>query len=144
MEVGQLRFTHSETWGDILRANLIRPNDAEFIMRAVCNNSSVISVAIIPRGAEELLPRRIQGMWAENGNCTDAETRAVVTETGVRIGHERFEELRYFPQANGPSGGELWGDGTWSPIRYDPNQDVLLGVSRGTMKTFRRCPQQDQ
>jgi hypothetical protein len=143
-EIGRLRFTHSEIWGDILRANLIRRDDPRFVTRAVCDNSRAISVAIIPAGPEELLPRKMQGIWAEDGDCANVEKRALVTETGVRIGNKPFEELRYFPQGNLSAGDELWGDGTWSPISYDANQDVLLGVGRGSMKTFRRCRNEDQ
>jgi len=139
--IGEMRFTHSEKWGDILRVDLLDNPDANVIGRMVCTeNHSNVVVGVVPAGSEELLPREMRGVWAPDGECGTLSKRAVFSANGVALGDRPPSEMRYFPQGQPLGKGVLWWtNGTWSQFDYDAARDVMQWTEKRGVTVYRRC-----
>jgi len=139
--IGELHFTHSEKWGDILRVELLDNPDANVIGRMVCTeNKNNVVVGVVPAGREELVPQEMRGVWAPDGQCGTLSKRVVFSGTGVAIGDRPPGEMRYFPQGQPLGKGVLWWtNGTWSQFDYDAARDVMQWRDKQGVTIYRRC-----
>ena len=142
--VGELHFTHSEKWGDILRVDMPDNPDTRVISRMVCTEKTEnVAVGTVPTGGEELLPEAMRGVWAPDGQCETLAKRAIFSATAVAMGEQRPSEMRYFPQGKPLGEGVLWWtNGTWSQFEYDAAGDVMRWTDKSGVTTYRRCSEQ--
>jgi len=141
-KIGELHFSHSEKWGDILRVDLLDNPDSNVVGRMVCSEKNANNVVgVVQAGSEEPLPEQMRGVWAANGDCATIARRAVFSATGAAMGDQPPSEMRYYPQGQPLGKGALWWtNGTWSQFVYDAERDVMQWSDKRGVTIYRRCP----